>query len=80
MTQRTNYIFRIVGRGVKAEGFNDDNDETDLDGPCDLVALVEEEGKEKEVDRKEFNTGTEASSYLLGMVQGKKAEEEGETS
>lgn len=78
MSQRTNYIFRVVGRGAKAEGVSDD-DETDLDGPCDLVLLVETTGgREKEIDRKEFDKGTEASSYLLGLVQ--RPKEEGETS
>lgn len=70
-------ILRIVPRGARAEYFADDED-CDLDAPCDLVALrlTTIEGyhlkpEEHEMQRKEFESGHAASKYLIDLVQGK---------
>lgn len=64
-------VFRIVPKGVVAEGFDDD--EMDLDQPCDLVAL-EDLGVdgETELSRKEFGNGHGASAYLLSLIRREK--------
>jgi len=69
MADAANYIFRVVERGAKAEHYDDDQ-ETDLEGPCDLVLLTEDaQGKETEIGRKEFETGKDASDYLAGLFK-----------
>lgn len=64
-------IFRIVPRGVPAEGYDDDA--MDLDQPCDLAVLeaIGSDG-ETELARKEFGSGGAASQYLLSLIRREK--------
>jgi len=71
MSQRF-MVLRVVPKGLPAAGWNDE-DECDLDAPCDLVALerteVGEDVEEQELDRKSFSTGHEASKHMASMLR-----------
>lgn len=72
----SSYILRIVPRGANAANWNDEDD-CDISNPCDLVLLnarVVNDGdgiEEVELERKQFDSGTEASKYLANMVRRK---------
>jgi len=72
----THCILRIVAHGAPAANVGESDDDMDFEAPCDLVALVNEtvdDGcgiEEREVDRKCFATGREASHYLMDCVSG----------
>jgi hypothetical protein len=68
-------ILRIVPRDAVAEGYDDD--ELDMDQSCDLVALeLTEPNAEKEISRKAFGNGHDASAYLLSMIRRDKKSKE----
>lgn len=67
-------IFRVVPHGQPAAGYNDDDD-CDLDAPCDLVVLVGQSigdgtTEECERDRRPFASGYQASAFLCELVRG----------
>jgi hypothetical protein len=71
-------IFRVVPRGITAEGYDDDDgDEMNLDQPCDLV-MLEQVGSDGETEliRKEFDSGHAASAYLLSLIRKEKKNQE----
>lgn len=59
-------ILRIVPQGKVAENWSDEA-ECDLDAPCDLV-LLSAEPCEKELDRKTFPNGHEASAAMRALL------------
>ena len=68
-------IVRIVPRGAPAAGWQDE-DECDMEAPCDLVMLTgrEVDGTTEEIEikggRLEFATGHEASKHLCSCLTG----------
>lgn len=72
----SSYILRIVPREANAANWHDEDD-CDIDDPCDLVLLAArtvDDGdgvEEVELERKQFDSGTEASKYLANMVRRK---------
>jgi hypothetical protein len=68
-------IMRVVPKGRPAAGWRDEDD-CDLEGPCDLVLLTEQviddgDGiEEVEIERRGFATGHEASRHLAGLLRG----------
>lgn len=58
-------ILRVTSRGGLEE-----NEDFDMEGPADLVAIeLLEDGTEAEVDRKEFSSGHEASKFLCSLLK-----------
>lgn len=70
--QEQTYIMRIVPEGLPAVNWNDE-DECDLDKPCDLVLIrvVEHDGCKEEIEheRKTFSSGHGASSFLCDVLR-----------
>ena len=67
------YVMRVIPRGMPAVGW-DDEDECDLDQPCDLVMLTAQilgdgDTEESEVERMAFDTGHAASRYLCECLK-----------
>ena len=78
MSDKKTYALRIVPRAAIAVGWDDENDQMaedagwTLDAPSDLVLLdVTDPDHERELDRKEFAAGYDASSFLMDWARGR---------
>lgn len=67
-------ILRLVPAGAKAEGYDAD-EALDLAAPCDLVALFETDGEERESERRSFTSGKDAHRYLCQLMRGERGKE-----
>jgi hypothetical protein len=63
-------ILRIVPRGATALGWSES---LDLDAPCDLVHLDHEQDEEREIDRREYDSGHAASREMLALLSGRES-------